>query len=269
VSLSTCPCPVPEAALKNSLTPPTTISAAAVPATTFAATVPATTSAATVSATTFAATISATTFAATVPATTFAATIPATTSAATVPATTSAATVPATTSAATVPATTSVATVPATTSASTVPATTSAATIHATVIVPEPLADQAVNVAILILHSKEYQIFIHSVVVVCVGTLSLLYYLKKRELAIVNKKHSDFLSSFNSNNISTNTRVQCNDVFRLNPVPVTTGTSTQANIVSSTLTDTRIEMFNETDLDSSNTEMNLKDDYHSVESLEM
>ena len=264
MSLSTCPCPVPETTT-SAATDPVTTSAATGPITTAAATGPVTTSAATGPVTTSAATGPVTTSAATGPVTTSAATGPATTFAATSPVTTSAATDPVTTFAATVLATTFATTDQATISAATDPVTTSVATVHATVIVPVPLADQAVNVAISILHSKEYQIFIHSVVVVCVGTLSLLYYLKKRELAIMNKKHSDFLSSFNS----PNTRLQCNDVFRLNPVPATTGTSTQTNIVSSTPTDIRIEMFNETNLDGSNTEMNLKDDYHSVESLEM
>jgi hypothetical protein len=113
------------------------------------------------------------------------------------------------------------------------------------------LSEQAVNLAILILYSKEYQIFIHTVVVVCISTLISLWYFKKRELAIVKKKNEKLISD----NINTE-RIRLNSVSASSSTYAGCLSSTHANIITSTPTDTRIVICNDVGLEEPNRPIN-------------
>jgi hypothetical protein len=129
---------------------------------------------------------------------------------------------------------------------------------------PEPLSEQAVNLAILILYSKEYQIFIHTVVVACFITLGSLWYFKKKELAIIKKKNEKLISD----NINTE-RIRLNSVVASPSTYTGCQSSAYANIITSTPTDTRIVICNDVGLEEPNRPINSGEDYHSVESLEI
>jgi hypothetical protein len=141
---------------------------------------------------------------------------------------------------------------------------------------PELLSEKAVNLAVLILYSKEYQIFIHSLLLVCVSTLILIYYLKKRELSLIKSMNIELIngrnSSINNNSLCNNSntlfpnlREQYTNLFRFDPVSTRTSTPTLVNPPN----DTSIAIVAEAPTDSHSIQMVSRDEFHSVQSLEM
>jgi hypothetical protein len=145
---------------------------------------------------------------------------------------------------------------------------------------PELLSEKAANLAILILYSKEYQIFIHSLLFVFIFTLISIYYLKKRELSLVKSMHMELItcrnsssSSNNNNNNSLcnnsntlfppNLREQYTIPFRFEPASTRTSTPTLVNPPPN------IAIVAEAPTDSHSIQMVSRDEFHSVQSLEM